>query len=203
MPENVNVAKGHPNGNGVRFQLAVVTAVYAGEFYVQDGRFFGIKVKSSAAVQPGDRVNVIGTISASGGERFVCTFLRDGTMRDAFVRIVDHNNEVPGPAGLPNARLGGGALNAATPGVTGGVGVNNIGLLVRTWGVVKSVGSNCFYISDSSMPEGETLKVSPGVPPSLNPRMVQITGISSCELDSGVTRRVLRPLPQNGILGIQ
>jgi hypothetical protein len=203
VPEDVNTAKIHPNGTGVRLKPSIVTAVYTGEFYVQYGRFFGIKVKSSAAVQPGDQVNVIGTISSNGVERYVCTFLRDGTVRDAFVRIVDSNNEVPGPSGLPTSRLGGSTLNSATPGVTGGVGVNNIGLLVRTWGVVKSVGSNCFYISDGSLPEGEYLKVSPGVPPSPNPRMVQVTGISSCELDNGVTRRVLRPLPQNGIVGIQ
>ena len=42
--------------------------------------------------------------------------------------------EVPGPLGVTSRSIGGGALNAYTPGVKNGVGLNNIGLLVRMWG---------------------------------------------------------------------
>lgn len=54
------------------------------------------------------------------------------------------------PLAVPNKSIGGGALNDYTPGVEGGTGLNNIGLLIRTWGKVTYVDSvaKCFYIND-------------------------------------------------------
>lgn len=56
------------------------------------------------------------------------------------------------PLAVSNRALGGGALNQYTPGVAGGVGLNNIGLLVKTSGKVTAVdtANSCFYIDDGT-----------------------------------------------------
>lgn len=58
--------------------------------------------------------------------------------------------EAPAPLYVSNRDLGGGALNQYTPGVAGGIGVNNIGLLIRTYGKVTYVdtANQFFYIDD-------------------------------------------------------
>lgn len=58
----------------------------------------------------------------------------------------------PKPICLCNRALGGGQLNSNTPGITDGIGVNNIGLLVKTWGTVTYVDTiqKFFYIDDGS-----------------------------------------------------
>lgn len=58
----------------------------------------------------------------------------------------------PAPLALSNRDVGGGPLNQYTPGVEGGVGLNNIGLLIRTWGKVTFVDTvnKIFYINDGA-----------------------------------------------------
>ena len=60
--------------------------------------------------------------------------------------------DVPQPLAMNNKTLGGGSLNAHTPGVTDGAGLNNIGLLVKTWGKVTYTDdeNKFFYIDDGS-----------------------------------------------------
>ncbi|MEN6370979.1 MAG: hypothetical protein ABFD64_03115 [Armatimonadota bacterium] len=60
--------------------------------------------------------------------------------------------ETPSPLAMTNKTLGGGQLNAYTPGVEGGMGLNNIGLLVKTCGVVTYCDdtNKFFYINDGS-----------------------------------------------------
>lgn len=116
------------------------------------------------------------------------------------------------PLAMNNATLGGGALNQYTPGVEGGIGLNNIGLLVRTWGIVTAppnLSEMCFYINDgSNLDDGSGnigIRVSykdlaSGVtinPPSQGD-FVSVTGISSTWLQTGTTD-VYRPmlLPRN------
>jgi len=99
------------------------------------------------------------------------------------------------PVMMSNRAVGGGQLNEYTPGVAGGLGLNNIGLLVRTWGKVTYVDAaqKFFYINDGSNLNDMSgihgavgLRVSyaglaPGVtftPPSVG-ELVAITGISS------------------------
>lgn len=56
------------------------------------------------------------------------------------------------PLSMSNRSLGGRDLNQYTFGVVGGVGPNNIGLLVKTWGKVTYVDTTAqyFYIDDGS-----------------------------------------------------
>lgn len=54
------------------------------------------------------------------------------------------------PVGMSNKAVGGGDRNALTPGVAGGVGLNNVGLLVTTCGMVTAAEAGFFYIDDGS-----------------------------------------------------
>jgi hypothetical protein len=58
----------------------------------------------------------------------------------------------PAPIYLSANALGGAALNQYTPGVAGGNGANNIGLLIRSYGKVTYVDTinQYFYIDDGS-----------------------------------------------------
>ena len=64
--------------------------------------------------------------------------------------VVALANSAPTPIYMSNGALGGGKLNDYTLGVAGGVGANNIGLLIRTYGKVTYVDTTLqyFYIDD-------------------------------------------------------
>ena len=122
------------------------------------------------------------------------------------------------PLGLSNKALGGEAFNAYTPGVADGIGLNNIGLLVRTSGRVAYIDTTnkFFYIDDGSgmndqsgIPSATGIRVSykdlasgnTFNPPSFINRYVLITGISSTtEITVGTETRIiptLRPRMQS------
>jgi len=54
------------------------------------------------------------------------------------------------PVYVPGRAIGGGDLNTYTKGVAGGVGVNNIGMLIKTFGKVTYINttSQFFYVDD-------------------------------------------------------
>ncbi len=120
--------------------------------------------------------------------------------------------EVPEPLSVTNRALGGGDLNEYTHGVTNGVGLNNIGLLVRTWGKVTAVNETekFFYIDDGSSLIDSTghlgVRVSydnlaPGntITPPLKDTYVLITGISSTFANGSNIHPNLRPRYQADI----
>jgi hypothetical protein len=78
-----------------------------------------------------------------------------------------------------------------------GVGLNNLGLLVRIWGRVASSDTGVFYVDDGSGLECEPGKVGVKVlcgsltPPQAG-SYVQATGISSCEQIGTDYVRVIR-----------
>lgn len=100
--------------------------------------------------------------------------------------------EAIAPLALNNTAVGGAALNQYTPGVENGTGVNNIGLLIKTWGKVTFVdpANKYFYINDGSNRQdgsGQTgLRIDCDnlaagntiTPPAVN-TYVMVTGISS------------------------
>jgi len=105
--------------------------------------------------------------------------------------------EEPAPLALTNRDVGGGRLNDYTPGVEGGVGMNNIGLLIRTWGKVTFVdgsGHVGLRVSYDNLAPGNTI-----TPPALN-SYVAVTCISSTWLNgSGQIQPNLRPRRQSDI----
>lgn len=122
-----------------------------------------------------------------------------------------HADEIT-PLAMNNRAIGGGAVSQYTPGVEGGTGLNNVGLLIRTWGrVTFSDSSNkYFYIDDgtarndgsghigvrvsySDLATGNTI-----TPPSEN-SYAMITCISSTIMINGKIQSNLRPRRQEDI----
>ena len=98
------------------------------------------------------------------------------------------------PLGLSNWSVGGsdwryGALpQRGQRGIAGAYGLNNIGLLVKTWGTVTSASATSFLIDDGSGAPVEVVVPAGGSLPAQG-RFVMITGISSCHVSGGELRR--------------
>lgn len=120
--------------------------------------------------------------------------------------------ETIAPLAITHNAIGGAALNQYTPGVEGGTGVNNIGLLIKTWGKVTFVDSTnkFFYIDDGTgrvdgsgylgvrvsydnLAAGNTIN-----PPALD-AYVAVTGISSTVVISSKVQPNVRPRRQTDI----
>jgi len=168
-------AKAAADGTSMDLPSATVTAVFGGFFYIeQDDRANGIRVTySGAAPAAGQKVSVSGTVQTTGdGERY----LQAGAVTPGGTGSI-------APMGMTNRAVGGGSTTGQQ-GVAGGVGVNNIGLLVATTGRVTSIGSGFFYIDDGSAVTdgvGQGIRVAAtGLSlPTLN-QLVRVCGISSC-----------------------
>ena len=202
-------AKTLPDGTSVTLGTTgtgkIVTRAFPPDyFYIEDDdQSCGIRVeKTNHGRVAGDRAYVQGTIRTnSNHERYVdattTSLAGSGTLK---------------PLGMNNKWIGGGDFfySAGPPingqqGITGAYGLNNIGLLVRTWGkvTVKDTATPpaWFRIDDGS---GVGIKVdlqpSPGTYIPLDSSIVvgsqlQLSGISSCEVSGSDLVRVLRPGP--------
>ncbi len=130
-----------------------------------------------------------------------------------FVPLGSAMADGPAPLAMTNRDVGGGRLNEYTPGVQDGVGMNNIGLLIRTWGNVTYVDlvNKFFYINDGAGRNDGSgyvgLRVSydnlaPGntITPPAQDSYVAVTCISSTWLNgSGQIQPNLRPRRQSDI----
>ncbi|MGC8863202.1 MAG: fibronectin type III domain-containing protein [Armatimonadota bacterium] len=190
--------KGQPDGKISGACGLVVSAVLPDGFYVQDAdRICGLKVLGTQNASVGNIVSVTGKMATVGGERI---------LQDAIVTVTG-SQTAPAPRGMAIRTVGGAAIPPNIPGLTDGVGANNIGLLIRTWGRVIEVGSSEFWIDDGSALSaagGKTgLKVAAAglALPDLND-FVAITGISGTESSGGVIYPVLRPRTDSDIVKV-
>ncbi|MHB9036629.1 MAG: glycoside hydrolase domain-containing protein [Armatimonadota bacterium] len=154
----------------------VVTAALDGFFYIESpDRISGIRVsKANHGLSVGQTVAVSGYVyTLSSGEKYIAagsaTASGSGTIA---------------PLAITNKALGGGSNGVGQPGVLGGTGLNNIGLLVKTTGKILSVQPTWFKIDDGS---GVDVKVLGAAP--VGAEYVTVTGISSCEESGGVLAR--------------
>lgn len=178
-------AKAYPDGHAFSFTGKQVTARSGGNFWIQelDGSA-GIRVASGTAISPRALLNLNGVLKTVDGER-----------RLNPVQLV---NALAGPVLKPvfvsNQALGGQPLGLHAPGVTGGVGTNNIGLLVKLWGTVTAIGTGYYYIDDGAglLDGSQTAGVpnvgvrvvgSPGA--ATVGRFVTVQGLSSTFKNSG------------------
>ena len=168
-------------------------------------RSSGIQVylgSDTAAVAEGDVVTVDGTVTTRDGERSL----------EAPEIVKTGSGTALAPLAMTIRELGGadyfyesGTLPAGQRGVTNGVGVNNIGLLVRVAGVVKSVSpeQKSFEINDGSYPSQgplsgvEYLKVDASALSSLPAALsvgdyVAVTGLSCADESGNYLLSVLR-----------
>ncbi|MCL6518281.1 MAG: hypothetical protein K6T99_00445 [Armatimonadetes bacterium] len=171
-----------PNGEFVNVQ-GIVTAVFATCFYIESAdRASGIRVNASVGsyVSRGDVAQVIGTLGITDGER---------SISPSQAVIVHGTTTVPAPIGVRNRDLGGAGAGADNPGVTGGRGALNVGLLVKVTGTVTHVGSGFFYIWDGSnrttspLDDGSGfngIRITTNRSASIGDRM-EIVGISSTD----------------------
>ncbi len=190
------------DGIGATLSGNTATCALPGLFYAEDAdRSTGIKVLWGNPVTEGDRYHVDGTLATDdNGERYI---------NASNVRRID---SLPlRPVGLNNRTIGGVPFDPGTgggqAGIFGALGLNNIGLFVRTWGSVTQVGEGYLYIDDGSRlrdgtSTGETENL--GVRVICDPagyssgEKVEVTGISSCLwTPSGTARRILTRRPED------
>ena len=180
---------------------AIVTAAFPDFFYVEsDDRSSGIRVESPGhTLFVGTRATVIGTVETNAnGERFISahTLSQDGS------GSVD-------PVAIANRAIGGGDFfydsetGAGQQGMTGCLGLNNVGMLVSTCGMVteRNPAQNpaAFDIDDGSA-SGLTVLVPDGVvPPNLG-EYVTVTGLVSCKKTDEQVRAILLTRSQNDVV---
>ena len=158
VPESIGAAKMLPDGTYVSISGRIATTSasdFNAFFYVEEeDRSSGIRVAVGAPVAGllrGSVVNVIGTLGTTPeGER---------CLTSPIVIIAGTHTPLT-PLGMPNKSVGGGDWGVpplGQAGVTGGVGLNNVGLLIQTWGRVTEKGAGYLLITDGS---GDAVRVS-------------------------------------------
>lgn len=205
MP-SIAYAKSLPDGAEVLLGGGIVTAGTAqmsGFFYIEDpSRVSGIRVVTPQTVAEGSVVTVRGVMATQDGERQI---------NASSVTVDSVSGDVPDPLAMTISALGGGPLNAHTPGVAFGKGTHNVGLLVKVCGTVADVGQGFFVLDDGSVvkpPTAEPFPVHarvicpPGVAAPAMGAVVVVTGISSVAEDDGQFVRAIRPRTASDILEI-
>ncbi len=169
---------------------------FSGFFYLEESnRSNGIRVAFpigavSGLVRGKSVVNVLGSMGTTtpAGERQIAACI---------IVITSTNPLAIGSLGMNNRALGGG--NFGIPplgqyGVLGGTGLNNVGLLVTTWGWVSYADSTYMIISDGSN-SGVRVSTAQLVNPTRYQGVyISVIGISSLYM-SGIDR-VPRVLPR-------
>ncbi|MDO8683781.1 MAG: S8 family serine peptidase [Armatimonadota bacterium] len=184
---------GNSDGNVVRTWGKIVIAVGndgSPYFYIEEaGRTSGLKVVGGPwPVVEGDKVEVTGILSTVNGERQI---------NASNVKIVVQRQAVPLPLGISAHLLVGGNSNGS-PGLSQAVGLNNVGLLVTSWGEVTSLEPDKFYMRiEPSFEVGVALG---GLTPPVVGNFVSVTGVSSVEMRDGTPQRLLRPRRQSDII---
>jgi len=198
----ISSAKALADGTNV-FVTGIVTAQFpvgqpSNEFYIQNSsRSAGIRVISSSPVSLSDEVQVEGSMATSGGERVV-----NGTA----VIVLRSGITAPKPLAMNNRKVGGGAYGRQGAVLNNSItneystGLNNIGLLVRSWGRVQYVepGGTYFYMDDGSgLKDGSGncgIRVAiAGLPAPSTGSFVLVTGVSGTTVINGKIVRLLRP----------
>jgi hypothetical protein len=148
-------------------------------------------------------VDVVGTMSDQGSERSL-------NCAGNLVKVTDPGPITITPAAVNNKAIGGANINSYTPGVVGGTGANNVGLLVRVCGkVTQTQAGQYFYVDDGCGLKdgtktgtidnvGVRIKTSPPSGVSTG-KYVVVTGIVSPFNSSGLRPQIL-PLQIGGAL---
>lgn len=190
-PASVSDIKAAGKDTIVQCNSGIVTAAFPYFFYIEaTDRSSGIRVEKAAhGLSSGMKVDVVGSVRINAdGELYIAA---------ATAKQVGTDLTSLKPLGIVNrAIISGDFGNQAS--VTGGTGLNNIGLLVSVRGKVAKVdaGSGCFYLDDGSSlvsTNGQRgLKVI-GIIPEADREgtMVKVTGIISCFKLNNVTYPVI------------
>lgn len=185
---SMDSVKKQADGAMVSFNDSVVSWALDDVCYVEKAdRSSGIRVvKTAHGLVAGDKVLVSGQIKTDAGinERFI----------DAYEAVKIGDDEIK-PLAINNKAAGGsdfGTPPAGQAGVAGGVGLNNIGLLVRMYGRVSApfdAGGITYYsIDDGAGTNTWVLAIGGDLVPG---QYVGITGVMSAIVDGSDTKPLL------------
>ncbi len=108
------------------------------------------------------------------------------------------------PLGLNNRAVAGGPFNVYTPGATDAFGLNNVGLLIKTWGLASNVQPSYFYINDGSDDVGVKIDLNMGyynISHSVQAGdYAAVTGIAQLETVNDQKMRVIKPRDYHDIV---
>ena len=187
-----------PEGAPIACASKVVSAVFGGVLYVQEpDRFAGIGILWGGSMPAvGDRVDVVGTMTSADYERLV-----DASGVD-FATV----GAAPKPMVVMMRAIGGGDLSydpgppaTGQRGVDGRFGLNNTGLLIRTWGKVVDIDPAApptWFVVADKLPRQVLVVLPPGVGAPMLNQLVGVTGISSIRFD-GVSSITAQIKPRN------
>lgn len=132
-----------PNGAWVGLADRSVVGAFTGEVFIEDDdRTAALRVEGPvSSLVTGDRSSFAGQLATPYCERKVDAV---GLEKTASAQ------SCPGPLAMINRSLGGSDRNQYTRGMTNGIGLNNVCLLVTACGGVTHVGDTYFYMDDGS-----------------------------------------------------
>ncbi len=193
------------DGDFVQIPSAIVTAAYEGFYYIEgEDRAWGLRVEQpDRTARPGRRVQLQGTLATNADHERVLLASSAIASGDADVTAMLVTGRMLGGSDGPSAASGA----ASQQGVYGGLGLNNIGLLMRLTGRVTRVdsASGILNVDDGSgvIDGGGWTGVrvlAPGMTMPVAGDIVSLTGVSSCYWDGSRVRRLLR-VRQEGDIG--
>jgi hypothetical protein len=213
----VEVAKTQPDNSYFTVPAVVITAAFTDYFYVQSEiQPVGLRVRQSGHGRSvGDMVDITGILlTNSSGERYMYA-----------TEITSRGTGNVKSYSIANTSLGGAnqvPTGTGQRGVTGGIGANNIGLLVQSWGRITENlaisgadydGKKYLFIDDGSgvmswyRASDGTYHQAVGVKVEINDATLTVgsyvaaEGISSIEIVNGdYQRRILARPGQNDVV---
>ncbi len=165
----------------------IVTAKFNGEFYIESAdRSAGIRVESDQTVDLDQEVTIDGYTGQDGYERVIMNIAPIVIMGIGHIK----------PVLFKNSELGG-SNDPVVYGPSGGNGLNNVGLLVKTFGKITNVGATYIDIDDGSAVPGVASQVGVRVTVSsphsfARNSYIFVTGISTLIPDGSNLRRSIR-----------
>lgn len=206
IPDNIGKAKLMCDGAPAVFTNKIVTAVHPSgaekRIYIEEAdRSSGIwvepKTGTSSFPSLNDKVSVTGHIFTHDkiGERFV-----------AEAEITTTGSGEVAPVFMNDSAVGGGAYGQYTPGMTGRYGLNNVGLLVKVFGLCTwfedrpAPDPDYFYLDDGSGYLDGTMHNDAGVyKPNVGIRVYDTSDATVWMGDWGTGQGVLaKIIPENG-----
>ena len=148
-PMTVMAAKTSPDGAYVALQNLVVTALFSSEvcLYAEDqDRTSGIRV-----VDPGDGLAIGDVVNVSGivGTRMLSGYPAERQISSPVITKISGGTPLR-PQAMTCGAVGGCEVPPYVPGVKDGIGLNNMGTLVKIAGEVTLVVSSYVYVDDGS-----------------------------------------------------
>lgn len=141
VPGTIAAALGLSDEMWVALTGKTVTGVVSPYAWIEEpDRTAAIRLLTGAALEVGQNVTVVGQLQTPVYARQISP---------ETITVESAGNPARSLA-MRNTWVGGSARNELTRGVEGAVGLNNVCLLITTWGEVTAVGDGYFYIDDGS-----------------------------------------------------